>query len=51
MIVGKFKRPPLFSQEILYKLLTTTKTVKREIMLEKDFPAEYGNAVGLRYAF
>ena len=51
MIVGKFKRPPLLSQGRLYELLTTTKTVKREIMLERDVPAEHGNAVVLRYAF
>ena len=51
MIVGKFKRPPLLSQGRLYKLLTTAKTVKREIVLERDVPAEHGNAVALRYAF
>ena len=51
MIVGKFKKPPLLSQGRLYELLTTTKTVKREIMLERDVPAEHGNAVALRYAF
>ena len=51
MIVGKFKRPPLLSQGILYELLTITKTVKREIMLERDVPAEYGNAFALSYAF
>ena len=51
MIVDKFKRPPLLSQGILYELLTVTKTVKREIMLERDVPAEYGNAVALSYAF
>ena len=51
MIAGKFKRPPLLSQGRLYELLTITKTVKREIMLERDVPAEYGNAVALSYAF
>ena len=51
MIAGKFKRPPLVSQGRLYELLTTKKTVKREIMLERDVPAEHGNAVVLRYAF
>ena len=50
MIVGKFKRPPLLSQGRLYELLTITKTVKREIMLERDVPAEH-NTVALRYAF
>ena len=45
MIVGKFKKPPLLSQGRLYELLTTTKTLKREIMLERDVPAEHGNAV------
>ena len=47
MIAGKFKRPPLLSQGRLYELLT----VKREIMLERDVPAEHDNAVALRYAF
>ena len=43
MIAGKFKRPPLLSQGRLYELLTITKTVKREIMLERrDVPAEHG---------
>ena len=51
MIVDKFKRPPLLSQGKLYELITTTETVKREIMLERDVPAEHGNAVVLRYAF
>ena len=51
MIVGKFTRPPLLSQGKLYELLTITKTVKRKIMLERDVPAEHGNAVALRYAF
>ena len=51
MIVGKFKRPPLLSQRRLYELLTTTKTIKREIMLERDVPTEHGNSVALRYAF
>ena len=51
MIFGKFKKPPLLSQGRLYKLLTITKTVKREIMLERDVPAEHGNAIILRYAF
>ena len=50
MIAGKFKRPPLLSQGRLYELLTITKTVKREIMLERDVPAEH-NTVALRYAF
>ena len=51
IIVGKFERPPLLSQGRLYELLSTAKTVKREIMLERDVPAEYGNAVALRCAF
>ena len=51
MIVGKFKRPPLLSQGRLYEFLTTAKTVKREIMLERDIAAEHGNVVALRYAF
>ena len=51
MIAGKFKRPPLLSQRRLYELLKITKTVKREIMLERDVSAEHGNAVTLRYAF
>ena len=51
MIAGKFKRPPLLSQGRLYELLTITKIVKREVMLERDVPAEHGNAVALRYAF
>ena len=50
MIVGKFKSSPFFSQGRLYQLLTTTKAVKKEIMLERDVPAEHGNAVALRYA-
>ena len=50
MIAGIFKRPPLLSQGRLYELLTITKTVKREIMLERDVPAEH-NTVALRYAF
>ena len=51
MIVGKFKKPTLLSQGRLCELLTTTKTVKREIMLERYVPAEHGNPVALRYAF
>ena len=51
MVVGKFERPPLLSQRRLYEFLTTTKTVKREIMLERDVAAEHGNAVALKYAF
>ena len=51
MIAGKFKRPPLLSQGRLYELLTTAKTVMREIMLEKDVPADHSNAVALRYPF
>ena len=51
VIAGKFKRPPLLSQGRLYELLTITKTVNREIMLERDVPAEHSNAVALRYAF
>ena len=51
MIVGKFKRTPMLSQGRFYELLTITKTVKREIMLEIDVPVEHGNAVALRYAF
>ena len=51
MIAGQFKRPPLLSQGRLYLLLTITKTHNWEIMLERDFPAEHGNAVALRYAF
>ena len=51
MIAGKFKKPPLLSEGRFYKLLTITKTVKREIILERNVPAEHGNAVALRYAF
>ena len=51
MIAGKFKKLPLLSQGKLYELLTNAKTVKREIMLERDIPAEYGNAVVLGYGF
>ena len=51
MIAGKFKRPPLLFQGRLCELLTFTKTANREIMLERDVPAEHGNAVALRYAF
>ena len=40
----------ILSQGRLYELLTITKTVKREIMLERDVPAEHGNAVVLWYA-
>ena len=39
MIADKFKKPPLLFQGRIYKLLTNTKTVKREIMLERDVPA------------
>ena len=51
IIAGKFKRPLLLSQGRLNKLLTITKTVKREIMLERDVPAKHGNAVALKFAF
>ena len=51
LTVGKFKKPPLLSQWRLYELLTITKTVKRDIMLERDVPAEHSNAIALRYAF
>ena len=51
MIAGKFKRPPLLSQGRSYEFLTITKRVKRKIILERDVPAEHGNAVALRYAF
>ena len=51
MIAGKFERPLLLSLGRLYELLTITKTVNWEIMLERDVPAEHGNTVALRYAF
>ena len=51
MVVGKFKRPPLLSQWRLYELLTTTKIVKREIILERDVPTEHVNAAALKYTF
>ena len=51
MIAGKFKRPLLLSLGRLYELLTITKTVNWEIMLERDVPAEHGNTVALRYVF
>ena len=51
IIVGKFKTPPLLFQGRLYQRLTTTKTFKRQIMLERDVPAEHSNVVALRYAF
>ena len=51
LIVGKFKSPPLLSQWRLCELLTITNTVNRDIMLERDVPAEHSNAIALRYAF
>ena len=51
MIVCKFKRPPLLSQGRLYELLITITTVKREIMLEREVPAEHGNTAALSYTF
>ena len=51
VIAGKFKRPLLLSLGRLYELLTITKTVNWEIMLERDVPAEHGNTVALRYVF
>ena len=51
MIVGKIKRPPLLSQGSFYEVLTTTKKVKREIMLERGVPAAHSNDVALRYTF
>ena len=49
MIVNKFKKPPLLSKRRLYELLTTTKTVNREIMLKRDVLAGHDNVVALRY--
>ena len=51
MIVDIIKRPPLLSQGSFNEVLTTTKKVEREIMLERGVPAAYGNDVALRYTF
>ena len=48
VISDRFKKTPKVTQTKLYRSLTATKTVKREILVERDLPNATENAVALR---
>ena len=48
VIYDRFKKAPRVTQTKLYESLTVTKTVKREILVERDFSNATENAVALR---
>ena len=48
VIWDRFKKTPPVIQTKLYESLTVTKTVKREILVERDLPNAKENAVALR---
>ena len=47
-ICDTLKKSPRVTRTKLYESLTLTKTVKREILLERDVPDAIENAVSLR---
>ena len=48
VICDRLKKSPRVTQTKLYEFLTVTKTVKREILVERDLPNATENAVALR---
>ena len=48
VICDRLKKSPRVTQTKLYASLTLTKTVKREILVERDIPDAIDNAVALR---
>ena len=48
VICDRLKKSPRVTQTKLYESLTVTKTVKREILVERDVPDAIENAVALR---
>ena len=48
VICDRFKKSPRVTQTKLCKSLTVTKTVKREILVERDIPDVTENAFALR---
>ena len=48
VICDRLKKSPRVSQTKLYASLKLTKTVKREILVERDIPDAIENAVALR---
>ena len=48
VICDRFKKTPRVTQIKLYESLTVTKTVKREILVERDLPNAKENVVALR---
>ena len=48
VICDRLKKSPRITQTKLYASLTLTKTVKREILVERDIPDAIENAVALR---
>ena len=47
VICDTIKKSPMLTQTKLYDSLTVTKTVKREILVERDMPDVIENAVAL----
>ena len=47
-ICDRLKKSPRVTQTKLYASLTLTKTVKKEILVERDIPDAIENAVALR---
>ena len=48
VICDRLKKSPSVTQTELFESLTLTKTVKREILVERDVPDVIENAVALR---
>ena len=48
VICDRFEKIPRVTQTKLYESLIVTKTVKREILVERDLPNAKENAVALR---
>ena len=48
VICDRFKKTAMVTQTKLYESLTVTKTVKREILVERALPNATENAVALR---
>ena len=49
VICDRLKKSPWVTPTKLYESLSVTKTVKREILVEQDWPNPIENAVALRY--
>ena len=48
VICERLKKSPWVTQTKLYDFLTVSKTVKREVLVERDVPDAIENAVALR---